>query len=182
MKKTPNYKLRYDGTMNYVPTTLSNLLRMKKGSTCLYQTSNQQSLSRTAASITSRGDGKVVVIPLFAVDLVKNKIIKLCRVIVLKRSLPPEINLASKINFCAPPPILARCKVGTSCLYESMNHSGISGAIVTSSARFSVQTLHLIDIHRGTSNTILRVQVVKQGTPYERPRPDLEFYRNFIAD
>lgn len=167
--------------MTSVHTTLSELMRQPVGSTCLYQTPLPNAYHASINSIAIHAGGAVCIEPLFAIDLVTKDVIDICRVTVERSANKQTVFKASTVHFCAPYAVLVRCKKGTSCLYEDFGKTNkIYAAAEDINAKIKITLYHTIDIQRGTTQRMHRVEVIKQGDPYIIETVRSAPFKNFL--
>ena len=181
--RIPPIRLIYDGKMTTVHTTLIELIRAPVGSTCLYETPRPMAFQSVATKMARDSLGDVCIEPLLALEMDTNKIINICRVTVTQRGQPQATSKAARVNFCAPYGVLARCRVGTSCLYENLNKHdtpNVHNPARKAGGKIKLALYYVIDIKRETTKPIYRVEVIKQGKPYDLATPDSITYKNFF--
>ena len=180
MKRKPTREI-FQGRMVNVHTTLSDLIRHPKGTTCLYQTPSTFAFHSEALSIAKRAGGIICLEPLFAINLNTKEIIDICRVTV-EQSGDEQLQFKpSSVHICAPYSVLVRCKPGTSVLYEDMGKiNKIYDASISADAVVKATLLYAIDLQRGVNKPIHHIEVIKQGRPYQRNTIKAAHYQKFL--
>lgn len=193
MKKTPYKRCPiYAGEMKSVNTTLANLLIQPKGSTCLYLRLNYKDFRPDVLEKAAKCGAKVCIEPLIALDLEVHKTFELMRVTIVKtgrkqlRSMKgehgrkaPRISKA-KYYFSASPTVLARCKVGSTAIYEHLTKRNTNGNFSRLSAKATARHYHLIDIRRGITTPIFTLTVTKQGCAPKYKTKETKIYAAYL--
>ena len=184
MKRSPSRDKLFHGRTTTVETTLPDLLRYPRGSTCLYLTPDTFAFQASAHTMARRAGGSVHIEPLIALNLKTDEIIDITRITVNKSAKPPGQFKAATINFCAPPGTLARCQKGTAALYEKNRGGKHTNAIEKNfyncGAKPKTTMYHVIDIRRGITYPICKVVVAKRGRPYRQTPKNYPIYQEFM--
>lgn len=172
----------YTGDLKPVYTTVSNLMSLPVGSTCLYLTPDQQKFIKDLRIIEKNKKGsKCVVESLKAINLKTDEVLELARVTVSKTCVDKVSGISrSPRCFSASPSIFGRCRVGTTVIYEYRDRIKTRTVLNKLGAKAVATTYHLLDIKRGITKPLLLMCLTKQGRGYKNETPNSKIYSQYF--